>query len=181
MVIGAELPTRKTPSNRGSDELAILARIEKNQLEELIAIRAIVVTDGNGFPRQLSCDAKDLHSQIVEINEAYGLQRCYWVNHITDPWIQPIFSLAANHLVSLGIPIPELLINSAFHKADKNSALTVYYSTNPETKKISSLQTDWFASPWHPKNIKRFPEKDTYIHDRVRWAETWFQIFKATQ
>ncbi|NOU20559.1 MAG: hypothetical protein HOO93_02000 [Methyloglobulus sp.] len=171
----------KNPSNRGSDELAILAKIEKNQLEELIAVRAIVATDGKGFLRQLSCEAKDLHSQNVEINEAYDSQRCYWVNYTTDPWIQPIFALAANHLVSLGIPTPDLLINSAFHKADKNSALTVYYLTNPETKKISSLQTDWFASQWHPKNIKRFPEKVTYIQDRVRWAETWFQIFKATQ
>jgi hypothetical protein len=170
-----------TPTMRGIDELAVLARTEKNQLEELIGIRVQVVTDGAGFPSQPSCAAKDLLTLNTEINEAYGEQRCYWVNHTTEPWMQPIFALASNQLVSQGIPIPDLLINSAFHKADKNSALTVYYLTNPGTKKINTLQTNWFASPWHPKNIKRFPEKDAYAQNQTKWAKAWFQIFNATK
>ncbi len=169
----------KNPSNRGTDELAILARIEHNQLAELIAVRAQFVTDGNGFSRHLSCETPGVHKSKVENNETSGAQLCYWVTHDTDPWVQPIFALAANRLAARGIIAPTLLVNSAFHKANQNTALTVFYFSNPEIKKITTPQINWNASPWHPNQIKQFPDKAGYVKDRLEWANLWFQIFKA--
>ncbi len=171
----------QAPSNRGSDDLAVLIRLEQDQLAEMIVVRAQFVSDGQGFSRHLACEAKEIHAGDVESNEASGSQACYWVNHDTDPWIQPIFALAANRLVARGIALPALLVNAAFHKADKHSALTGQYFANPEVKGIISPKTHWDASPWHPNHVKQFPDKAAFIQDRVQWASSWFQIFKATR
>ncbi|WP_223146640.1 hypothetical protein [Methylomonas albis] len=171
----------QSPSNRGSDDLAVLVRIEQNQLAEMIVVRAQFVSDGRGFSRHLACEAKEIHAGSIESNEASGPQACYWVNHDTDPWIQPIFALAANRLAARSINLPTLLVNAGFHKADKHTALTGQYFANPEIKGMSSPNTLWEASPWHPNHVKQFPERAAYIQDRVQWASTWFQIFKATQ
>lgn len=171
----------KNPTNRGSDELAVLARIEKNQVLELIAVRAQLATDGKGFSRHSSCDRTDSFASKVETNESFGLQLCYWVNHVTEPWVQPIFSVAAARLVSLGVTTPDILINTGFHKADKISSLTVLYLTNPSSKGIATPLTNWDASPWHPSNILRFPENNAYVKNQIRWGESWFQIYRATK
>jgi len=171
----------QSPTNRGIDQLVVLARIEKNQFSELIAVRAQIATDGKGFPQQLSCNAKGLHANKVETNEAFGTQLCYFVNHSTDPWSQPIYGLAANRLAKDGIALPQLLINAGFHKADKTSALTVHYLANPDAKGIITPQTNWYASPWHPDHINHFHEMNAYVQDRIRWSAFWFQIFKATR
>lgn len=171
----------QTPSNRGSDDLAVLVRIEHDQLAEMIVARSQFVSDGQGFSRHQACEAKEIHAGSTESNEASGLQACYWVNHDTDPWLQPVFALAANRLVARGLTLPDFLVNAAFHKADKHSALTGQHLANPQIKGISTPKTVWDASPWHPNHVGQFPEKAAYIQDRVQWASTWFQIFKATR
>lgn len=103
------------------------------------------------------------------------------MNHDTDPWIQPIFALTANRLAALGIGVPELLITTGFHKANINTSLTVLYDINPKFEGITTPQTNWDASPWHPNHIKQFPDKAVYINERLQWTESWFQIFKAMQ
>jgi hypothetical protein len=170
----------ENPSTRGSDELAVLARIEQDKLIELIVLRAQFASDGRGFSRHTACETLDTHASRIEANQDFGTQMCFWVSHDTAPWVQPIFNLAANRLTAKNIALPGFFVNSVFHKADKSSALTVVYSTNPEAKGISTPKTAWDASPWHPKYLNQFSDKAPFMQDRVQWSNTWFQLFKAT-
>lgn len=171
----------KNPTGRGSDEFAVLARIEKNQVLELIAVRSQLATDGRGFSRYAACERKESYTRKVELNEPFGTQLCFWLNHVTEPWAQPIFGIAAKRLTALGATAPSLLINTGFHKADKTSSLTVHYLTSPASKGIVTPQTTWDASPWHSNNLTRFPDNEAYVRNQIRWGESWFQIFKATK
>lgn len=171
----------QNPSNRGGDELAVLAKIEQGKLMEMTVIRSQFASDGKGFSRHAACDTTNTHAGKSEVNEAFGVQRCFWLSHDTAPWEQPIFNLAANRLTTKGIELPGFFVNSIFHKADNSSALTVAYLSNPEAKGIAALKTAWDASPWHPKYVNQFPDKTAFIQDRAQWANTWFQIFKATR
>jgi hypothetical protein len=169
-----------TGSSRGDDELAILARIENKQLIELIAVRLQAANDGNGFPSNMNCLKSGLHAKKIEANTTYGTQLCYWVNYNTDTWKEGIFSMADNRLASLGITTPNLLVNSGFHKAGQTLALTAFYFVNPEIKGIYTSKTTWEASQWHPNRIKENPDKDAFIKERIRWSDSWFQIFNVT-
>ncbi|TPQ29804.1 hypothetical protein C2U68_00420 [Methylomonas koyamae] len=169
----------QNPSSRGSDELAVLAKIEQDKLQEMVVLRLQFVVDGKGFARHSACDAAGAQAAKTAENQDFGKQMCFWVGHDTAPWGQPIFNLAANRLVAKNVALPDVLINSVFHRADKNSALTVVYANNPEIRGLSSPKTTWEASSWHPKFIQRFPDKLTYMQDRMQWAATWFQIFRA--
>jgi hypothetical protein len=170
----------RNPSTRGSDELAVLARIEHEKLIELVVLRAQFASDGKGFPRHTACDNTETHAGKVIANEVFGAQSCFWVSHDTAPWGQPIFNLAANRLISKNIVPPDVFVNSVFHKANINSALTVAYLANPDAKNIASQKTAWNASPWHPRYVERFPDKATFIREQVQWASSWFQIFNAS-
>lgn len=169
----------QNPSKRGSDELAVLAKLDQGRLIELTVLRAQFASDGKGFSRHAACEATDSHAGKTEANDAFGTQMCFFVNHDTAPWVQPIFDLAANRLTAEGIALPGFFVNSIFHKADQSSSLTVVYLANPEAKGITTLKTAWDNSPWHPKYLNQFPDKAAFMQDRVQWASTWFQIFKA--
>lgn len=171
----------RNASNRGRDEMVVIGLIDSSQLVELLAIRAQSVGDTRGFARHLSCDRNDVHAIQTIINESFGQQFCYWVNHVSQPWTQPILSLALSRLASLGVAAPDTLINAAFHKADISISVTAYYFKNPEAKGITSIPTTWAASPWHPQNINQFPEKLAFVQDRIQWAKSWFPIFKASK
>lgn len=171
----------QNPSNRGTDELGVLARIDQNKLIELAVFRIQFASDQNGFSRHSACLKQDVHQRIMEANEEFGSQICFWTSHDTDPWMQPIFNLTAARLTAKGINLPGFLLNSMYHKADKSSSLTVIYMANPETKGIVTPKTNWHTSPWHPQFLNQFPEKSAFLQDRLQWAKTWFQIFKATR
>ena len=169
----------KLSSNRGSDELLVLARIENNRLRELMTARVQVPNDGKGFSSHSSCKNKTVYTSVTKANEPFENQLCYWVEHNTAPWQQPIFDLTAAKLTDIGLSLPNTVINAGFHRADANSSETILYYTNPEFSNIKTSKTSFSSSLWHPNRISHDPIRDNYVADYVKWAGTWFQLLNA--
>lgn len=167
----------KLSSSRGSDELLVLARIEDTKLRELMAARVQVTNDGKGFSSNSSCKNKTMYASVTKENEPFGAQLCYWVEHNTTPWQQPIFDLAAAKLTDMGLTLPATVINAGFHRADSNSSETVLYYSNPEFSDIHTSNSSFANSLWHPNKISKDPIRESYVTDYTKWAATWFQIF----
>ncbi len=171
----------KLSSTRGSDELLVLARIEDKKLRELMAARVQVPNDGKGFSSHSSCKNKTTYSSVTKENEPFGTQLCYWAEHNTTPWQQPVFDLAANKLTALGLTLPDTVISAGFHRAGLSSSETTLYYSNPEFSDIQTSKSSFTNSLWHPDKISKDTARKSYVTDYVKWATAWFQIFSVTK
>ncbi len=170
------------PFSRGTDEVVVLVKLNNNnELDKMIAIRLQTVLDGNGSPKESKCERNDYHSRVTDINEAFGEQICFWINHTGDPWSESILNLAASNLKNMGVTLPKTLINAGFIKKDKQLFVLFYSYSNPELKGIITPRTAWGASPWHPFVINNSPERVAAIKDYSQTAKDWFPIFKTIQ
>lgn len=170
----------RIPTDLGQDDVLILALIEKGVLAKLIASRVRISKEENGFPEQTDCTNKIAHVNHVDTNQQFGNQSCYWLQHNTDPWSQPVFKLAAARLADIDISLPETVLVGGFHNADKTTSDTTIFYINPEMDGISTVASSWLASPWHPKRIKSFPDKEAILHKYIQWMSVWYQIYRAS-
>lgn len=165
----------------GEDQALVFYQSYKDKLQGIFAVRLKQSLDGNGFPRKNSCTSDIGYNSVVETNENYGDQLCYWVEHITSPWETPLFELSAKRLEKRGIIAPSVVINSAFHKADIHHSITSYYLTNPEIKGINTQSSSWLTSPWHPRKVTSDEARELFVKERVEWMDAWFQVLRVTR
>lgn len=161
------------------DEMVALAKIEHQKLAELVAVRVQTVKGKKGNGAQQTCDRREVFAKSVIASNPDGTQLCWWVNHAAQVWNQPLFNLSGSNLSQLSVPLPNTLVNTAFHKADFDSAITVFYYSNPESAGISTINTNWQSSEWHKDRVEQYPEKLAYLKKRELWAESWLPIIKA--
>lgn len=170
-----------TPSTRGTDRLLVMTQNNEDRLSELLVIRLQTARDNQGFAKYKACDQPADYAKEVQQNKPLGPQLCYWANHATTPWQQPIYRLAAQRLAELGITRPDTALSTGFHKADTSTSLTTQYYAFPETQMQPQVGVDWSKNPWNPKLIGNYPESAKFLKQRLEWAEGWYQIFRVTE
>jgi hypothetical protein len=164
-----------------NNALLSLAQREQDVLSALYAVRVETLNSAKGFARNLSCDGTSSYFNHSVANTPQGDQLCYWIEHLDAPWQQPFFELTASRLKSMGINIPADAINTGFHKADKNSAITTYLFSNPESIGIMTQPTTWATSPWHKDRIDKDPRRKAFMTEQQQRADTWFQFFRLVR
>ncbi|WP_152223345.1 hypothetical protein [Pseudomonas sp. SCB32] len=169
----------KTPSSRGSDHLLVLSKGASDQLSELMVIHLQTAKDNQGFSQYKACNLPADYVKKVPENVPLGPQLCYWSNHVSAPWQQPIYRLAATRLTESGIALPDSAVSTGFHKADSGMSVTTLYYVFPESQTQNATTGDWDTSPWNPKLIDKHPDNASFINQRLDWAADWFQIFSA--
>ncbi|WP_290702868.1 hypothetical protein [Amphritea sp.] len=163
------------------DKAIIFFQQEAGQLKNLYAVRFILSTNGKGFRQKSACSAKRGYVSEVSSNQSFGPQNCFWVEHSTKPWELPIFKLSYLRLKEKGIHAPEVVINSAFHRADQNSSLTAYYFSNPELSGIKTQTSSWSTSPWHPRVIEGHPKLEAFAQEQVLDMKYMYKVFSVLQ
>ena len=167
---------------RGEDDYAVVFyQRNEAQLAGLFAVRLKLAPDRRGFPSSPGCSSNAGYESVVERNGDHGDQLCYWVEHVTNPWELPIFELAAKRLDDRGITVPGIVVNAAFHDADRDRSLTSYYYTNPGVDGIETQPSNWQTSPWHPQKLAQDDRREAFVQDKLDWSSVWFQILKASQ
>ena len=163
----------------GEDLALVFYQVRKSRLQGIYAVRLRQSADGGGFSKKNACNGKIGYSNVVDINENYGDQLCYWVEHLTSIWEAPLFDLSAKRLEKRGIKVPSVVVNSAFHMADNNKSITSYYLTNPEIAGIDTQPSSWLTSPWHPRKLKSDQVRQRFVDDKVEWMDAWYQVLRA--
>lgn len=171
----------ENPSKRGKDQFLVLSQEDKNRLSALMVIRLQTVKDNQGFSQYSACNQPADYAHSVRENEPLGPQLCYWANHVSTPWQQPIYKLAASRLAALEVNLPDSVFSTGFHKADTNTSITTLYYFPPNISTQSTSANDWSLSPWNPAQINNYPEHLDFVKERTGWAADWFQLFSASQ
>lgn len=165
--------------NKSSDKVLVFYQAFDNVLNSLYAVRLINSEDGTGFPEKRSCKSKSGYSSKSENNQNFGVQDCYWLEHLTDPWQLPIFQLSAKRLQQRDIKLPEVIINSALHIADQDMSLTSYLYSNPEVAGINTQTSSWGSSPWHPRKLNNDEKRSDFVREQELTIKSWYQMMKV--
>lgn len=161
-------------------DTVVLGRVEKNRVTGIIAINAYSSTgQNNGFPAFKACDRSDYVHINRQANEAFGPQRCWWINHASQIWDQPIFRAARTVLEERGVAIPSVLVNVGFRRANAKQFCTAFYLYNPEAASISSQSTTWNMSEWHKDRISLDARRVDYVKNLRDWGNDWAPAFYA--
>lgn len=167
-------------ANSTQGDSVVLGRIDKDRVSGLVAVNAYSSTgQSNGFPVFKACDRNDYVHISRQVNEAFGPQRCWWINHATQLWDQPIFRAARTVLEEHGAAVPAVLVNVGFRRASASGFSTAFYYYNPEEASISSQPGAWNTSEWHRDRISMDAKRVEYIKDLRAWGESWAPVFYA--
>lgn len=159
----------------------VLGRIVKDRVAGVVAINAhSSANSANGYPAFSGCDRTDYVHASRQVNEALGPQRCWWINHASQVWDQPIFRAAKGVLEQRSLSTPAVLVNVAFRRASTRGFTTAFYYFNPEEAGISSEPSAWNMSAWHKDRISEDARRIAYVKDLRGWGENWAPVFYAT-
>lgn len=159
----------------------VLGRFEKRILTGIIGVNAYTLAvGGRGFPAFSGCDRKDYLHVVRQDNQAFGTQRCWWINHAAQVWNQPLFQAAKAVVEEQGSATPGVLLNVGFRRASAGGYATAFYYFNPEEAAgITSQSTTWHDSEWHKTRISTDPARVEYVKDLVSWGSGWAPLFFA--
>jgi hypothetical protein len=166
--------------NKAEGDSVLLGKFEKGAVSGIIGINAYTIgagTSTSGFPAFAGCDRNDYLHVHRQSNEAFGAQRCWWVNHGTQVWDQPLFRAAKPIVEEHGAVAPALMVNVAFRRATINGFATAFYYFNPEEGGIASQTTNWSQSEWHMTRISTDPSRVKYVKDLIDWGNSWAPVF----
>lgn len=168
-----------TPTDGDS---VVLARIEQNRLQGVIAAKAGEL-QGNQLPTPFpSCERQDYVYRETKADESGGVQRCWWINHSTGIWqSDSLLRAAAAELGKRGITPPTVMLNVGFRRADKSSQVTAFYYFDPTEKGISSQPLLWKSSEWHKDRIASDPRRVEYVDQLKQWGAKWAPNFVVTR
>ncbi len=159
---------------------AVLGKVVNNEVVGLVAVNARSATyAGSGYPVFDACDRTDYVHIVRDANEASGLQRCWWINHATQIWEQPIFRAARTALDERGVAIPEVLMNVGFRRASATGFATTFYYSNPYEVGIRSQVLPWSQSEWHKSRISDDQKRAEYVNGLKAWGNSWAPVFYA--
>lgn len=164
--------------NKADGDSVVLGKFEKGVVTGIVGINAYTNGAGtSGFPAFAGCDRTDYLYVHRQSNDAFGAQRCWWINHSSQVWTQPLFSAAKPIVEEQGAVAPALLVNVAFRRASADGFATAFYYFNPEDKGITSQSTEWSQSEWHKTRISTDSSRVKYIKDLIDWGNSWEPLF----
>jgi len=167
-------------SGTARGDSAVLGKVINNELMGLVAVNARSATyAGSGYPVFDACDRTDYLYVVRASNEASGIQRCWWINHATQIWEQPIFRAAKTVLEGRGVAIPDVLMNVGFRRAGTTGFATTFYYSNPYEAGIRSQLQPWSQSEWHKSRISADPKRVEYVNELKAWGGSWAPVFYA--
>lgn len=169
------------PLNTAQGDSVVLGQIEQNMVTGIIAVNAYTHAVGNtGFPEFSGCNRTDYVHLSRQINNTFGLQRCWWINHGTNIWDQALFRAAKSVLSEQGASPPMVLVNVAFRRASANGFATTFYYFNPEAVGILSQATTWSESEWHKSRLSTDPKRVEYVKKLLNWGNSWASLYYAS-
>lgn len=155
-----------------------LGKIEASGISSLILVRAETWTESErvAYPRFAACE-RDFVLHVENIrNDPDGDQRCWWLNHAAGDWAnQPLVAAAANSARSRGLGLADTMINLGFRRADAQREVTMLIYVDPTSDGITTMQSSWSASPWHPQNIASDPAREDYVDDQIAQTTYWLK------
>jgi hypothetical protein len=160
----------------GQGDTMVLGQIENKRLVQMVAINAYKHNDNirAGFPRFPACERTDYLSVDQTSNEAFGNQRCWWINHAVNLWKeQPVFRAARSVIDGLGITASDVFINVAIRRADDTGFVTAFYYFDPSIKGVQSSASSWADSEWTKARITADPRRVAYIDELRSWGRGW--------
>lgn len=163
----------------GDDAVLVLAQLDGVRLNGVVAVRVRNSLQRQGFKQHQACSRIKGYLVKADMNEPFGPQLCEWVTHVTDPWVQPIFAVAADKLTALGVGLPDTVIASSLHQADMATSRTVVYYSNPELKGLRAPRASWEQSEWHVSRLQGSPERKAFVDEQVKVTGFWYQILQA--
>lgn len=169
----------RIPHGAKEDALISLAQNDDGVLKSLYAVRIEVAATHRRFTGNLSCQNEGNYFEKTVSDSPDGTQLCYWIEHLSSPWQQPLFDITASRLQSMGVKIPSNVVNIGFYKANATTSITAYLYANPEAKSIYTQPSNWYESPWNKNHIHQDPKRESFMTEQQRWAETWLQYFRV--
>ena len=172
---------RAAPNSSQGDSV-VLGRFEKGKLVGMVAANAQKFPAGvaPGVPVYRPCERKDYLFVDRQINDAFGEQRCWWINHATGLWDgEPIFKAAKGVAEQHGA-VPNVFVNVAFRRADRQGFVTAFYLHDPGESGISSTIGAWRSSEWHRDRVAQDPRRVEYVKELKKWGRVWAQMFFLT-
>lgn len=163
----------------GEDELLVLARLDGARLAGVYAVRVQTSRQRQGFRQHRAC--REIRGYVVKTdrNEAFGPQLCHWVTHVTEPWTQPVFAVAADKLAALKIGLPDTVIASGLRQADMATAITTVQYANPALQGLRVPHASWAGSEWQASRLAVSPARRAFVDEQVKQAGFWYQVVLA--
>ena len=160
----------------------ILGQIEGDRMARIIAINAFKHSGGTraGFAQFVACERSDYLFIDKTINEPFGKQQCWWVNHGVNLWgEQPIFRAARAVIDGMHVSVSNFMINVAAHRADDTGFITVFHYFDPAAKGIQSSNASWRDSEWAKTRIDSDPRRVAYVKELHTWGRNWVPVIFA--
>jgi hypothetical protein len=159
-----------------ADGYLVLAKVQDNRLEGYIFIgRSIYLLEGIGsyYFADAACrrdnffylDAKDVRD---------GFEDCWYVTHFRTaigPKSPEVWQRFSGYLRALGITLPPTVIQTRFLNIWNRERTEISYFMNPDVKGIEASSQPWASSDWHKSNVKKFPDKLTYLNEIVEFGK----------
>jgi hypothetical protein len=166
---------------------AAFVQFSGKTLAALVVVNVTPRTEkiGTGLRSHAPCARRDFHFVEVTANEDFGRQECRYINHIwPNPWegsdSSALFRSIATGLKARDSQVPNALLQSTFHFADKDGLLRVFYYFNPEIKGIASARTaSWQESDWHKDYLARDARRIDYLGDLQKWSNDWAPYIRS--
>lgn len=159
-------------------EVMVLGDINEGRLNGLVVAIFQENTQAFGYAKKAGCDNKNVYYNQMIQNKDKGKQKCYWVDYVSGLWEQPAFNEVTKQLYKMKIRFPNIFLNAAYHKADKDYSQTVYYLKNP-SKKSKQTNTIRQKKYWQADVIEERSDLNEIVKDYVATSKYWFQILDA--
>lgn len=166
----------------GMGDSVVLGRVDDGRLVQMAAINAFrhAGTTRGGFPKFDACERTGSLHVDSNVNEAFGAQRCWWINHAVGVWReQPIFVAARSALDSSGTLAPEVMLNVGVRRADERGYVTVFYYFDPSLAGIDTAPTRWEDSAWERTRVTADPRRVEYVNELKAWGRSWASVVYA--
>jgi len=172
----------------GSESI-FLARIEGGKLTgaTLFTGTSPNVKTDTGYRLHKWCQRTNVLYLQVDLNEEFGRQQCWHINHnvnIAAGWgnkeqPNPLLKAAMGELGIRQVVVPDTFIAVFYRLAEKYGYLNTLYYFSPEAEGIPEHRvSSWNDSDWHVNFIERYPEKVTYVTRLKGWAKDWWPQLK---
>jgi hypothetical protein len=114
------------------------------------------------------------------INDPFGKQQCWWINHGVNLWRdQPIFKAARSVIDGMNATVPDVMVNVALHRADDTGFVTMFHYFDPGTQGIVSSNGSWRDSEWTKDRVNQDPRRAAYIQQLRQWGRGWVPVVFA--
>ena len=174
-------------TGEGRSRAIFLARVTEGKL---LAASAFIGSEPTAEPpigyRQYSqCMRKQLVHAEVHVNDDFGLQECWTINHNdSNAWRNTqdaLLRAAMGELAISHLEVPQTMVSVHFRLADKSGYLNGVYFFNPEEEGIMTTPASvWQESEWYSGNINKYPEKSAYVQRLRLWGAMWLPKLKVT-